>query len=1015
MADDDLPPSLREELPPSLRNAPSFSRTGPPSLQEPVSPLGFAIGEMFKRIPPVRVLHGLRRAEQLSRRGLKQLASFVPEPDTNSAVANIVLGTPRVAAETVSEFAPGFISPEAAVLSVAGPAAKAIATTPGVRRAATAIGEALPPSLRKFGQFIKRAFTTRIFGADPVAERLAERVGTTIASGEEKAAEVGKMLLEGLSRPERLRLGQIVRGGISVSPKELPLRLRASMARQVVDDLEDQAMRLKLIPEEALGRLTKASLARIRNQQTKIQERINRLNTFQARQVDALESKAQKLSIGGARGLARRIDNLERPLSRLEEMIPEAKEIMTGQEFEHLENLLSQSSLRRNQTVQRLLTRFSTSDMATQERLMEKLLTVAKRAGLAVDQIWNSPLSITNFQGLLNRIQNLPTRFPGQQALVRGLQSKSQQLQEKLVDSYTQSGQRYMPRLFMSKEFMKEKPQGFSFSPLRISRDRFFKRDHLTDEIRKAMGEILEPAFPIATGIKQVTHSLALTRFFNRLKANPKWAVPKTSQNAPADFVPLPETPRLGVLSGHLVHPEIGRDLLQMIRAPSSAEKLWDNFISKWKFGKVVLNPSTHFRNLMSNTILMDLAGISQTEQPRLLLQAVREIRNRGENFRRAKALGLFGKEFVGGEIKVFHDSLLKNLDNPDLLDRMGKFSKAAAQSFGNAYQNEEQLFKLAAFIANRETGMKARQAAKLAQKWIFDYTKVSPVVGYLRKAPFGSPFITFTAKAIPRIAETLVSNPFRLYKYQLLFDAIEQVGIDRGVFTTEERDVIKRNARGQTVILPSRDPNNNPYVLDLTYIMPWGDIGERGGLFGLPPVSPPSGPLRAVIEAGLNRNAFTGKPIYLDTDTFHEKAAKVSDFLGKTLLPSLTPGVDVRGSPFRGGFSFQKLNSAILKKPDFLGRVRTLPNVAADVFFGFKARPTSADEQFFFETRKMERSLEDLETELKKVLRHPGVSFREKVREEKLFGEKVERLIQRPQTSRLKRLREKVGELLTP
>jgi hypothetical protein len=274
----------------------------------------------------------------------------------------------------------------------------------------------------------------------------------------------------------------------------------------------------------------------------------------------------------------------------------------------------------------------------------------------------------------------------------------------------------------------------------------------------------------------------------------------------------------------------------------------------------------------------------------------------------------------------------------------------------------------------------------------------VSPAAKAIRKSPVGSPFITFTAKALPRVAEAALKNPLSVAKYKMLFDSIERVGLEPGVIKKKDLEIIKRNSRGSVVALPFKDKDGNNVTLDLSYILPWGDIGETGGMFGLPSALSPSGPLKSIADVGFNKSPFRGQEIFnKETDTAKEKAAKISDYLLKAALPSFMPGVNVEGSPFKGGYSFNRLMAAMQGTPypreSPRGTVPSKKSAIAHTVFGLKTSSVNPAQMLADEILGKQRETQDLERNLSRKLRAKGLSEAEKARQIKSFQKKVKRL----------------------
>lgn len=947
--------------------------------EKTVTPTTTAVAKHYLSQTPMAAAYRKgKELEGMSRSGLKQLTGMIPDPETSSMSANMVLGAPKMGAEIMAEFAPSFISPEAAILQGGGGIVSNVAKTPGMAAFGKSIGEKIPNA-------VKRAFTYDMH-LPKKFRVLLDKAGRKTGQGQDIAKELGDALSDGLSKQERLRLGQIIRGGVSGSERELPLRLRASYARNVLDDLEREAKDLDLIPQATLSQYTKKQMANLRLKKAVVDARIESLKDFGGKAKRGLLDKADTLRIQGGAGLVRKVERVEDAATNLKATLDDAKEVLTGEEFKSFESILSNEQLRRSKAVSSMVSRFERSNVAKQEQMFGRLSRVAERLGAKVDKIYDSELSVANFTGLVKKIEKLSSRFPGKAKMITSLQDKSDDLQRQIVDHYTQSGKKYMPRLYLGKEAPKETAEVFGFSPQKIGGQRFMKRADLSEETRMKMGEIREPAYPVAKGVAQISADVEKARLFESVAKRPEWTTSDEVLAKAKGFVKMPTSKRIGALSNQHVHPEIAREINEINRIPGQLEKGWDKFMGAWKFGKVVANPGTHFRNIYSNSILMDLGGISHVEQPRLLARAADELLNKGRHYFEAKKSGLLGNEFIGGEVKAFRDALSSEPYSTDVISRSLNLAKKAADKLGDVYQGEEQIFKLAKFIKNRQKGMSIGAAKRDAEKWLFNYEKVSGAVKTARKMPLGSPFITFTSKALPRIAESAATNPLKLYKYKLMFDAIEKVGLDRGVFTEKDREIIKRNSRGQNVILPMKDKDGNPLVLDLSYILPWGDVGESGGMAGLPSALSPGGPLKSALDVGYNKSTFNDQEIYnKETDTTGEKSAKVSDFLLKSLLPSFTPGVDRIGSPFKGGYSVNRLAAAIKREPypreSRRGKVQSIPAAVSSTILGLKTTGADASQMLADEVLKKQRAQEDLLIQTKRKLGGKGVSEAEKKR----------------------------------
>ena len=85
---------------------------------------------------------------------------------------------------------------------------------------------------------------------------------------------------------------------------------------------------------------------------------------------------------------------------------------------------------------------------------------------------------------------------------------------------------------------------------------------------------------------------------------------------------------------------------------------------------------------------------------------------------------------------------------------------KAATQTAQALYRKEDELFKMAVYIAERQSGKPPREAVNAANQFFFDYNDLPTAVKWVRDFPIGSPFISYTYLAIPAIVRNAVERP---------------------------------------------------------------------------------------------------------------------------------------------------------------------------------------------------------------------------------------------------------------
>ncbi|MGB2826816.1 MAG: hypothetical protein WBC50_01260, partial [Dehalococcoidales bacterium] len=490
----------------------------------------------------------------------------------------------------------------------------------------------------------------------------------------------------------------------------------------------------------------------------------------------------------------------------------------------------------------------------------------------------------------------------------------------------------------------------------------------------------------------------SLARFFNGVASNKGWAIikqPKISKKTgkpigykrttydpltgkpiehfgikkeftdkiPEGWKQLSSNKKLGNLSESYVHPEIFADLQEFVRIIEAPEKFWRKSLGAWKFGKVIISPKTHARNLMSNSVLAHLGGMPMYEQPIYLTKAAMEMRKKGEYWKAIKQEGGNQHTFTAGELNALFDQVegqLKGIKAGSIPEKMGVIGnswsllKKGGKKAADLYQAEEQWFKTAKFIHNIERKKMTPKAAwKDAEKWLFNYSKVTKFQEKYRSRWYGAPFATFTFKALPRIAEAAIKTPWRFALPGAMIYGLEEWA-RKEIGDTREQAKAKKALRhewmkGQSLGIPNFarvpiiDDQGREYYLNLTYILPWGDIGEAGNFGPIPggimPLSQPF--VKEPMSQILNYDSFWEQPIVQEkdiagmskADKFKTKAKISGKHLANTMLPTLV--IDVT-----------KAVAALRGIPDYKGRLKPPKVVAADVIAGVKMYPVDYVEQ---------------------------------------------------------------------
>jgi hypothetical protein len=327
---------------------------------------------------------------------------------------------------------------------------------------------------------------------------------------------------------------------------------------------------------------------------------------------------------------------------------------------------------------------------------------------------------------------------------------------------------------------------------------------------------------------------------------------------------------RWGDLAGKHI-PEEMMEYLKPIINPDP-DTFGKQLVANFKFFKVIMNPGTHARNIISNMILnWWKLGIGPWRLDEYV-GAINDIKKNSPLWQRAVKQGAGLDTFAAAEMKGLLNSPEANAWGK------GVASWEKTKSFlGNIYQQEENVAKMVAFRHYVKKGVSDEEAWKAAESATFNYAQVTPFVRKLRESLFGFPFITFTIKSTPVAVETALKNPRRVSAIGKIKEAIENQADLEEVEAEREAEPpwIKQ---GFYIKVPVKDQHGRSAYFDLTYILPFGDL--MSGSFLEAPIKRETGLPEGPGAAALTKSPVLGliKEIGSNQDFYGNKIWKESD-----------------------------------------------------------------------------------------------------------------------------------------
>lgn len=414
-----------------------------------------------------------------------------------------------------------------------------------------------------------------------------------------------------------------------------------------------------------------------------------------------------------------------------------------------------------------------------------------------------------------------------------------------------------------------------------------------------------------------------------------------------AGFALMPTGKRLGALAGKYIPEDMAKYLEPVMNPdPSTFSK---QLVANFKFFKVIMNPATHARNMISNTLLnwwkLGLGPWRADEY----IGALNDVRTNSALWQRAVKQGGGLDTFAAAEMK----SILNSPEAAAWGKKLGSKWDKTKTFLGDMYQQEENVAKMAAFRHYIKKGVSDAEAWKAAESATFNYAQVTPFVRKLREALWGFPFITFTIKSTPVAIETALKNPVRISSLGKIKGGIENQS-DLAETDEERESEPPWVKQGFYVKLPIKDKYGRSAYFDLTYILPFGDL-VSGNFFESPikretgmPVGPGAAlaskaPFLNFIKEITSNQDFFGQKIYKDSDSVDQQLQDLFRHTSKAFLPPLVGdvipgGYNDQGERQNRGFSAADEASAENQK-------RTLMQEMARAV-GMKVQPVDVDMQ---------------------------------------------------------------------
>ena len=465
-------------------------------------------------------------------------------------------------------------------------------------------------------------------------------------------------------------------------------------------------------------------------------------------------------------------------------------------------------------------------------------------------------------------------------------------------------------------------------------------------------------------------------------------------------YVKVPNTARYGNMRGLYVMKDIWTDIngLGLAGNPTWGKWLqWSGRAQKvFKYTKVPMNIPTQVRNIVSNTVLLNVSGTNMLKIPFVVSQAVHDVSTNGKYMQIARKYGLESTTFASEELVKIDRELSKIKSDRKSFEGMWARTKVFFDNYldvgGRAYQKTEVLFKVAKIIDLMENhGKTEAEAAKLANEALLDYSNVSQGIRLLRTMPLGSPFITFNLKAAAQMVRNLKQHPFAVGKYVALpFLMAEMFLSQNDDLDDDDWDSLMEflpdymETSMSTMVFPYKNDQNKWEAIDISFFLPWGahlnlaknafkgEFGEAVKTTGMF-----AGPWEISGALKLNEDPFTGQPIYNEADPTMQRYEDMIGFLASYMVPPMLWPRNRAGDIVKGGGPLVKTMMAA----DFIdgnigkdGLPRyTMPNALLS-WLGISIQQLS-EEDVYKKAHYKQKDLDKINRRFQQMILDPAVS----------------------------------------
>lgn len=433
---------------------------------------------------------------------------------------------------------------------------------------------------------------------------------------------------------------------------------------------------------------------------------------------------------------------------------------------------------------------------------------------------------------------------------------------------------------------------------------------------------IKDPVYSVARYVMAQTHNAATMELLKQTGKNKEWV----SDVSLEGYTEIPDNPRFGPLAKKFLRADIATQVLEHVGVDGAAMQFYDSMLRKWKAGKLVLNPGSHVRDAVGNTVFAYLGGNSIWNPGNLpyYRDAITALRDGGDTYAELIEQQVLGGDAFTTQVKAGLKGLLpdtKTVEDmqPGAIARLfmgfGAGIRGSYEYLSELRKLPDDFYKTAAYLKYKSQGMSPAAAAAEVRKWFPYYDRLGSSAAWKQTSRFAMPFSAFFRESTRVLGRAAMERPLALATSLSFAAMVTRYSLMMLGLGDDDEEAIKRSMRGKlkfsetpvfSMLLPDRTDEGQLQQWDISAVMPFADllgskVETREGedtwtrffrsMFTASPIT------AAAWGWSTNTDAFSGRKIVEeDMGVLESTGERIKDLAGD-LLPPLTPFVGVHAA----------------------------------------------------------------------------------------------------------------------